>query len=394
MPDEDDLPPDAAEAIRARLQAVAGKVQHPALSLSYFVSDLDDLPDDEPASGMDDDDRIPEEERESAILRRAALLVAALDIVDRCMDDLQLLEFENGFPNPDDAEESFVYERFPVRHRGAYDEQLFRKILVTAVKVAGDLAGPDAGNASCTAEEIIRHAIGQDAMDLCEEAGLARPWADPDEYLLEDTDFEFLYREDMDGVEDDPGTQAALGIEVSPVGNWFTPFNDGRYVHPYTETPPAAQKVHDLQLRLGAADPREILVPGVIDAVGPIGSFAPGSEVVALARQVATTEGGRWVADDGDREQSFAALVSATSAYYGSGWLEWEPHDGADTVRTEPVVILTPHRHFPVEDDEPWVYAAIGGGKMLAIPLRFVVSYRADPDVRKEWQQAFSNLLS
>ena len=232
MPDEDDLLPDVEEAVLARLQAVVGKVRHPALSLSYFAADLDVLPDDEAASGMDEDDRLPEEERESAMLRRAALLVAALDIVDRCMDDFQLLEFENGFPDRDYAEESFVYQRFPVRHRGAYDEAFFRKVLVTAVKVAGDLADPDAGYASCTAEEIIRQAIGQDAMDLCEDAGLARPWADPDEYLLEDTDFEFLYSEDMDGVEDDPGTQAALGIEVSSIGDWFTPFNDGRHVHP------------------------------------------------------------------------------------------------------------------------------------------------------------------
>jgi hypothetical protein len=392
MPDDDDLLPDVEQAILARLQAVVGKVQHPALSMSYFVADLDVLPDDETSSGMDEDDRIPDEERESARLRRAALLVAALDIVDRCMDDLQLLEFENGLPDSDYADESFVYQRFPVRHRGAYDEAFFRKVLVTAVKVAGDLANPDAGYASCTAEEIIRRAIGQDAIDLCDDAGLARPWADPDEYLLEDTDFEFLYSEDMDGVEDDPGAQAALGIEVSSIGDWFTPFNDGRHVHPYAETAPAAPKVHDLQLRLGAADLREVLAPGVIDAAGPVGSFAPGSEAVALARQAATTNDGRWVADDGDRERSFAAFVSATSADYGSGWLEWEPYDGADTVRTEPVVILRPHRHFPVGNDEPWAHASIGGGRMLAVPLRFVVSYRADPDVRKEWEQAFSNL--
>jgi hypothetical protein len=41
---------------------------------------------------------------------------------------------------------------------------------------------------------------------------LGRPWLDPDELLLEDVDFEFLYDADMDGLEDDPGTQAAFGL--------------------------------------------------------------------------------------------------------------------------------------------------------------------------------------
>lgn len=88
---------------------------------------------------------------------------------------------------------------------------------------------------------------------------------------------------------------------------------------------------------------------------------------------------GLWVADDGDRERSFGALAAAAAADTGSGWLRWEPHDSAGTVRAEPVITLSAHRHFPAGQDEPWVHAAIGRGRMLAIPLRFVVSYRPDP---------------
>lgn len=89
----------------------------------------------------------------------------------------------------------------------------------------------------------------------------------------------------------------------------------------------------------------------------------------------------------------FAALVTAAEADKGSGWLEWEPHDGADSIRAEPVVVLTAHRHFPFGDDEPWVHAAVGGGRFLAIPLRFVVSYRPDPEIRERWERVFSSLL-
>lgn len=95
--------------------------------------------------------------------------------------------------------------------------------------------------------------------------------------------------------------------------------------------------------------------------------------------QAAAPGNGQWVAEEADPERSFAALVTAAAASEGSGWLEWEPRFGADSIRTEPVIALTAHRHFPVGEDEPWVHASIGGGRFLAIPLRFVVSYRQIP---------------
>jgi hypothetical protein len=183
--DEGESVLDPEIAIRARLVSVAGKARHPDLSLARFVSDPDVLGDDEIED--EDDDRVPTGAREPAMLRRAALAVAALDLTDRCMDDLQFLEFEDGIPDPDYVEETFVYERFPERYRAAYDEAFFRKVLVTVIIVANDLADPAGGAASCIAEEIIRQAVGQEAMEICDEAGLGRPRLDPDEYLQEGT---------------------------------------------------------------------------------------------------------------------------------------------------------------------------------------------------------------
>jgi hypothetical protein len=263
---------------------------------------------------------------------------------------------------------------------------------VCAVRTAGDLADPRGDYPACTAEEIIRHAIGAIATELCEAANLGQPWSHPDEMLLEDTDFEYLYQEEMDGLEDDPGMQAGLGLHVPPVSDWFAPFNPDRIVHPYAETAPAARRVHDLQLRLdGGIRPADLLESEMVDGAAPIGPFAGGSEVVTLARRVADTkDAGLWVADDTDRERSFEALVAlASTVEAGSGWLEWEPYEGADTVRTDPAVLLIPHRHFPVGDDEPWVSTSVGGSHILAVPLRVVVSYRADPDVRRRWSKAF-----
>ena len=130
-----------------------------------------------------------------------------------------------------------------------------------------------------------------------------------------------------------------------------------------------------------------------MDAAAPVASFAAGSEIVALARQAAAPGNGQWVADGADPERSFAALITAAAAGEGSGWLEWEPHDGADSIRTDPVIAFTAHGHFPVGDDKLWVHASVGEGGFLAIPLRFVVSYRPDPQVRGRWEQMSSDLL-
>jgi hypothetical protein len=383
---------DVTGEVRSRLLAAARKARHPELSLARFVADVSMLPED----GDFADDDVPPGEREQARLRRAALIVAATDVVDRCIDDLQRIEFgDDQLPDADDAEDSFVYGWFPARHRRTYDEGFFRKVMVTAVQVAADLGSPQGGAASCTAEEIVRHAVGAIAGEICEAAGLGEAWLSPDEYLLEDTDFEFLYVEDMDGLEDDPGAQAAMGVEVPASQDWFTPFNNSRVVHPYAETPPGAARLHDLYQRLRPDDePRATLADEIADAPEPLASMAAGSEVVALARQAATPADGRWIPDDTDREASFAALLLAAAACQGSGWLDWEPHDGAGAVRTEPVIQLTPHRHFPIGDDEPWVDAAIGHGRFLAVPLRFVASYRPDPDVREHWKRTFSDLFS
>lgn len=131
-----------------------------------------------------------------------------------------------------------------------------------------------------------------------------------------------------------------------------------------------------------------------MDAAAPVAPFAAGSEIVALVWQAAAPGNGQWVADEADAEHSFAALVTAAAAGEGSSWLEWEAHDGAGSPRTDPVIAFTAHPHFPVGDDEPWVHAAIGGGRFLAIPLRFVVSCRPDPQVRRRWEQMSNGLLA
>jgi hypothetical protein len=388
---------DDEREFREALIAESRRVRIPSLPLRVFTmyfSDDDDenVADDEYHDYLPGD--IPADERDAAHARRGAIMIAANQVVERCIADVTNVEFDDdGLPDPDLAEGSFVYEEFPLRHRYAYTIAFFHNILVTAVKVAYDLANPWGESAACTAEEIIRKAIGDLALALCELAGLEQPWLHPDEYFLEDLDFEALYEQDMDGIEDDPGLQARTGIEVSRVEHWFSPFNDTRIVHPYVETALEEYALHDLLARCDNTDEmRAIHTNDVVDSPAPLTTLAPGSEVVALARQAAAgTDPDLWIPDATNPEGSYAALLAACArSDDGSGWITWEPFDGADTVRTEGVVSLTPHRHFPVGEDEPWIWAAIGRGRLLAIPLRVVVSYRPDSDVRRRWNDSLA----
>jgi hypothetical protein len=383
---------DARAELIAAMVAASSKVRHLGLPLDRFLSlDAYELLDD-----VDDLTSVPADEIEMAHARRGAVIMAAEQVIDQCIDDLQEIDFDDdGMPDRDRAEESFVYTAFPKRHRSAYNERFFRRTLVTAVKIAHDLANPDGAEAACTAEEIIIDAIGEIATTTCELAEIPEPAIDLIEALLEDADFEFLFDADMDGIEEDPARQAAMGIHVPDVADWFSPFNPSCIVHPYAETGPQDRPVvHNLLDRIDAPDEQEaVLASEAIDSPAPIAGLAAASEVVALARRTAAADANStmWVADETVPESSFADLRSmATAADHGSGWITWEPYDGADIVRTDPIVYLAPHRHFPIGGDCPWVWAGVGGARMLAIPLSVVVSYRPDPEVRRRWNNALS----
>lgn len=384
---------DSLVALRSALLAASDKVRHPALSLDYFVSsdylDLLGENEDESLHG------VPEGEVQAAKIRRGSVMAAAEQVIDQCIEDLKQVTFgHDGFPVSDRAEESFVYEEFPRRHRHAYDQGFYRKVLVTAVKVAQDLADPQGVEAACTAEEIIRAALGHIATGLCELVELDEPEVHLEDALLEDVDFESLFDDDMDGIEDDPARQAAWGITVPNVADWFSPFNNHSVVHPYAETKPSEQPmVHDLLHRVDASDQRRVILESSsIDAPHEISGLPAHSEVVALARSstAADADPAVWIPNEGDPERSYEALLSAlTTSHRGSGWLTWEPHENADLVRTDPVVSVTAHRHFPVGRDEPWLWAAVGGGRLLAIPLAVVVAYQPDSNVRQAWENRF-----
>lgn len=237
-----------AELIASMVEA-SSRVRHGSLPLDRFLSlDAYDL-----LENPDDLTTVPAAEIEAAHARRGAVIMAADEIIDQCIDDLQEIDFDDdGKPDRVRFEDSFVNCAFPKRHRREYNELFLRRVLVTAVKVAHDLANPDGPPAACTAEEIIVRSIGQIATSLCELAEIEEPEINLDDALLEDADFEFLFDADMDGIEEDPARQAAMGIRVADVADWFSPFNDSYVVHPYAETQPMDRPQVQLMIFIAA----------------------------------------------------------------------------------------------------------------------------------------------
>ncbi|GAA3128952.1 hypothetical protein JOF29_007339 [Kribbella aluminosa] len=324
-----------------------------------------------------------------------AVTLAAIHIVDECIADIQTIgaaEMDpDGAPDPEIYADTFVWNYFPPRFRPSYDQQFFAKILVSAVKVSHDLANPKSDRPACIAEEIIVNAICKYAYTLMDEAGLDHD-VSLEDLILDDTNFELLFSDDMDGVEDDPAMQRSLGMWLPPVEGWFTPFNTDRVVHPYAETDATTPRVHDLYHLLDSDELRAMSrKPDVVDAPAPITGFPPISEVVHLARQTTNADSETWVADDSDAEHSYRALVEIAQVAK-SGWLTWEPHESADVVRSDAVVRFAPHRHYPVGNDQPWAEVAMTGGVIMHIPLSAIVSYRPDPAIYERWNSMYSSL--
>jgi hypothetical protein len=62
------------------------------------------------------------------------------------------------------------------------------------------------------------------ASSLCEDAGLDEPELHLEDAWLDDLDFEYLFDDEMDGIENDPARQAAWGVYLPGAEGWFSPF--------------------------------------------------------------------------------------------------------------------------------------------------------------------------
>ncbi|MBP2585582.1 hypothetical protein J3A78_006060 [Streptomyces sp. PvR006] len=266
--DGPDAPPSDLRARRARHTAGAGPgdATHPAPPLDGADDESGEDEEEERADLeaqiralaprlLSFDPRPPEDGSaadigsEAAELAAGALVYAAEVLIDELYDDVQTLADEETNVAECRAELWHLAE-LPPRYGLAYDELFARRFLVTAIALTTRFTDGSFRELGCLAEELVLKLLLQQAHSTLDLYGLlgddvAEALGRFADEVYEDTDFEWLYDDARDGVDEDPAL-AGAGITPSAIGTWFTPFDDDRYVHPYAvdeETGP--QSTHD-----------------------------------------------------------------------------------------------------------------------------------------------------
>ncbi len=200
---------DEVDAMRRTLRALAPTLR--AFPLEAF------------GHREDEEERIVS--REAAEVAAGAVVYAIDLLVDELFTDLAGLE-EDG-PTVAETEAPFmVLDDLPPQFALQYTVLFVRRLTVTAVTMTGRLTQPHFGRPSCVAEELLLKFLLAQAEVT---ADLYELLSDEVETALqvftngvfEDLDHEWLYAPTADG------------IAKGAVQDWFIPFGDEQYVHPY-----------------------------------------------------------------------------------------------------------------------------------------------------------------
>jgi hypothetical protein len=161
-----------------------------------------------------------------------AVLTAVIVLIDDYLD------------NTEEEEPLMVYG-LPPRYKPRYDHLFRKKFFMCVANIGYQLLNPDRHNglASCVAEELAVHIILEQAKTELEireidfEPDVFEEW---EEHVLKDRDYEYLYDNRFDGIEDAPEV-AHMAISNLRFEDWFKPF-ENRVVHPYAWDDPNEEK--------------------------------------------------------------------------------------------------------------------------------------------------------
>ncbi|MER5688114.1 hypothetical protein [Streptomyces sp. NPDC002205] len=179
--------------------------------------------------------------QEDAQLAAGALMWATDVMVDQLFMDVQTLTDEET--NVAECEGVLWHlEDLPRRYALCYDAQFARLFLVTVIAMTTRFTQGTFTHLSCVTEELALRLLLTEAK-VCLEAfdllddGVEQALDCFADLVYEDMDHEWLYDDAKDGIEDSPVGEM-LGIAPMGLADWFKPFNDGRYLHPYATDAP------------------------------------------------------------------------------------------------------------------------------------------------------------
>lgn len=180
---------------------------------------------------------------ESARLAAGALVYATDILVAELFEDVQVLTQEDAAVAECEGP-LWHLERLPDRYALEYDTRFARRFLVTVIAMTTRFTDGSFQRLSCVAEELALRFLLSRTTTTLELYGLLD---DDVSAALEtfagnvyhDRDHEWLYDHSMDGIVETPAG-VALGVAPMEFKTWFTPFNEGSYVHPSAANEPEA----------------------------------------------------------------------------------------------------------------------------------------------------------
>lgn len=165
---------------------------------------------------------------------RRALLAAVSVLTDHFFEDIESLA---NTQLPARFESTYMSGFLPERYMHRYTYLFAKRFLVCVVTVGWKLRAPGEYLLACTAEELVLNALIQQAETIMELNEEPADFTEFRQRAFEDWDFEYLFDQQWDGVEDygDEQTGGQMRLVNLRFDQWFLPFRPEDPVHPYAE---------------------------------------------------------------------------------------------------------------------------------------------------------------
>jgi len=122
----------------------------------------------------------------------------------------------------------------PPQYAARYTPVFVKQFLACLMTVSWKLRSPEYHDLACVGEELALAAILHLAEALLEDQGLEPNFTAYVDTAFEDTDFEYLFEPEWDGIEDSELARP-FGIAALRFADWMKPFRGEQPVHPYCE---------------------------------------------------------------------------------------------------------------------------------------------------------------
>jgi hypothetical protein len=181
-----------------------------------------------------------DEDEETARLAAGALIFAVGLVIDELFQDLESLGRGEGDNVADSTGVFFVLEDLPQRFAQHYTVRFVHRFLAATVMITGRLAQDQWASPACVAEALALHIVVARARAFIEEHELLEPediralYHGFDDAAFDDVDHELLYRQDLDGFEDDAEFSEQFRTSDMRVESWFEQCEHSEgHVHTY-----------------------------------------------------------------------------------------------------------------------------------------------------------------